>query len=91
MKQSEDLWCFESVTSCSLSSLSCTSFFTKSATNSTQAIISMSGKTNEMASKNLGHAQEPAVNQNSRKESRPIISRRRHMKKSPCHAATEEI
>lgn len=57
----------KSITSCSLSSLSCTSFFTKSATNSSQAIISMRGKTKEMASRYLGYTEEPTINQNSRK------------------------
>lgn len=57
----------ENVTSCSLSSLSCTSFFTKSATNNTQAIISMIGKTKEMASRYLGNTEKSAVRQISRK------------------------
>lgn len=57
----------ENITSCSLISLSCTSFFTKSATNSTQAIMSMSGKTKEMASRYLGNTETPAVSQTARK------------------------
>lgn len=61
----------KSITSCSLISLSCTSFFTKSATNSSQAIISMRGKTKEMASRYLGDTEEPTINQNSKKP--PII------------------
>ena len=57
------------ITSWSLSSRSCTSFFTKSATNSTQANISMIGKTKEMASRYLGNTGVQTVTQIYRKHS----------------------
>lgn len=65
----------KNITSCSRSSLSYTSFFTKSATNSTQAIISMSGKTKEMASRYLGNTEMSTVSQISRKPNVQSLSR----------------
>lgn len=62
----------ENFTSCSLSSLSCTSFFTKSATNRTQAIISMSGKTKEMASRYLGEYRGASCQSNFQNIYHPI-------------------